>query len=423
MKPWRPLLSGSLAKRAADDARSIAADLARLRRPDEIAPSYGADVAASLGTGSAGLAVALFALEAAGLAPGGDADGLRFLEASTDAMADAGMDPDLFGGFTGVAWAVAHLTGGDEGDGSDPLDAIDPAVFEIAEEGAASHHFDLVSGLTGFGLYALERLPRPEAARAVEAIVAELASRAESRPGGLAWRTRPEHLSPLQAKENAEGWYDLGVAHGAGGLVGFLAQACAAGVAERPARELLDGAVAFLLAERASSPGGLAYWIPARGERTTARSAWCYGDPGVAAVLLLAARCVGEPAWEKAAVRIALEAAARAPEETGVVDASLCHGAAGLAHLFNRVHQRTGDGDLGRAATEWFERALAMRTPGKGHGGYLTGLKARDGSLSYEPDPSLLSGSAGVALAFAAAATPSEPEWDRMLLLSSGLER
>jgi hypothetical protein len=420
---WTPLLSGTTAESAVAAAREIAVDIAGLSRPEEISPSYGLDVAASLATGSAGLGIALVALDRAGVFPGGAVRGRGLMDSATDAMAEIGMEPDLFGGFTGVAWAVAHLSDGEEGDEEDPLSAVDPEVFGLVEEPAWEGHFDLVSGLVGIGVYALERLPRPAAARCLDRVVVELGARAEARGRGLAWRSRPEHLSPLQRERSPGGWYDLGVAHGVPGVVGLLGQACAAGAGGRRARELLEGAVAWVQEERASSPGGTPYWSVPGTERRPARSAWCYGDPGVAAVLLVAARCVGEPRWEKAAREIALEAAARPADEAGVVDANLCHGAAGVAHIFNRIFQRTGDGDLGSAATEWFERALAMRRPGTGRGGFLTALRSAEGPLTYEPDPSLLSGSAGIAMALAAASSPVEPCWDRMLLLSSRLER
>src|SRR5262249_61152253 len=96
---------------------------------------------------------------------------------------------------------------------------------------------------------------------------------------------------------------------------------------------------------------------------------WCYGDPGVAAALLGAARGVAEPGWEAAALAIARRAAERPSAEAGIKDAALCHGCAGLGHLFNRMSQATGEPELAEAARAWFERTLAMRHPGRPLGG------------------------------------------------------
>ncbi|HEU5060714.1 MAG TPA: lanthionine synthetase LanC family protein, partial [Kofleriaceae bacterium] len=110
-----------------------------------------------------------------------------------------------------------------------------------------------------------------------------------------------------------------------------------------------------------------------------------------------AARALGSPAWEERALAIARRAAARPDGECGVVDAGLCHGAAGLAHVFNRLHQASGDPALAAAAERWFGRALAMDAPA---------------------EPGILVGSAGLALALLAATGEDEPDWDGFLLLA-----
>jgi hypothetical protein len=101
-----------------------------------------------------------------------------------------------------------------------------------------------------------------------------------------------------------------------------------------------------------------------------------------------------------------------------VVDAGLCHGAAGLGHLFNRLFQATGDSCLAEAARFWLARTLQMRRPGRGVGGYEAWQLDDDGKVTWIADPGLLAGAAGIALALLAATTPVEPAWDRVLLVS-----
>src|SRR5262249_12379647 len=151
------------------------------------------------------------------------------------------------------------------------------------------------------------------------------------------------------------GYYNLGLAHGVPGVIALLGAACAAGVGVATARPLLDGAVRWLLAQQEPDGAGFSYCIqPGASHPRSPRLAWCYGDPGVAAAVLLAARCVGELAWEREALAVALRAAARPPDQAGVQDAGLCHGAAGLGHLFNRLYQATGEPRLAEAACFWF---------------------------------------------------------------------
>jgi hypothetical protein len=175
--------------------------------------------------------------------------------------------------------------------------------------------------------------------------------------------------------------------------------------------------VSWLLEQRLPQEGPVrfAYWLAPAELPSPARSAWCYGDPGVAAALLSAARCLGESAWEEEALELAVRAARRPVEECGVTDAGLCHGAAGLGHIFNRLYQSTGHAELASAARFWLARALELRRPGHGVAGFVPDTAGED---PRRWDAGFLMGAAGIALALAAASSEAEPTWDRLMLLS-----
>ena len=132
---------------------------------------------------------------------------------------------------------------------------------------------------------------------------------------------------------------------------------------------------------------------------------------------------MGEPAWESDALDIALRAAQRPPEESGVVDAGLCHGAAGLGHIFNKLFQATGKRRFREAAQSWFESALDMRRVGQGIAGFSAFMRDDDGKECWIGRLGILTGVTGIALALLAATTEIDPQWDRMLLLSIALGR
>jgi lantibiotic biosynthesis protein len=136
---------------------------------------------------------------------------------------------------------------------------------------------------------------------------------------------------------------------------------------------------------------------------------------------LMAARGVGDAEWEQAAVALACRAAARPASETGVVNANFCHGAAGLAHLYNRIYQATGEPTLRRAAVYWLERTLGFYRLARDTGGsWVQGNSdpARRELWTWT-GVELVDGAAGVALVLLAAATSVEPTWDRMFLVSA----
>ena len=135
----------------------------------------------------------------------------------------------------------------------------------------------------------------------------------------------------------------------------------------------------------------------------------------MAAALLLAARDVGEPAWAAEATALAMGAANRPPDQTGVVDAGLCHGSAGLAHLFNRMYQMTAEPILADAARFWVGRTLELCSAALARDATRTDDAAR---VAWN-GPGLLEGAAGIVLALEAACTTAEPIWDQMLLVST----
>jgi hypothetical protein len=339
------------------------------------------------------------------------------LELAVSATQEQPSTAALYGGLAGLGWATAHLRQSvPDLDQEEILAEIDELLLSQLEERPWTGEYDLISGLVGYAVYALERLPAPAGAACLERIIGHLEQTAEHRAEGLTWWTNPEWL-PAETREKwPGGYYNLGLAHGVPGVIAVLGHICAAGICVDRARPLLDGAVRWLLEN--DNAQGFAHWIDADPAHKPARLAWCYGDPGVATALLGAARAVNEPAWEQEARAIALRAAERPVDQSGVKDAGLCHGAAGLGHLFNRMYQATGDSRLADSARDWFERSLAMRRPGQGIGGFETWMPRDIGLSKWVADPGLLTGAAGIALALLAATTAVEPAWDAMLLVA-----
>lgn len=417
---WSPLLTGA----QRDQALTAAIDIAEALR----AWSPGMD--AGLAGGATGLSI--FYTYLAQVVPDRDyeATALAHLDRAMALVGQQRLGPSLYSGFTGVAWAIEHLTGrllerGDE----DPCADIDEALHRFLADPGTPMQYDLINGLAGLGVYALERMPRPSAAACLARIVELLDRQAEKTPEGVTWWTSPALLPPETRQACASGHYNIGLAHGIPAVIALLGAVCATGPAPaRPgARALLDGAVSWLLAHQLDGTVGSmfsAHVIPGSPPRPS-RQAWCYGDPGVAMALLVAGSASGQPGVCEHALRIARFAAAQPPERVGVIDAGLCHGAAGLAHLYHRIHRATGDDLAAAAARNWIGRLLAMRTPGLG----IAGFRAWDpapgagtrASLGWRDTPGLLTGAAGIALALLAAATPVEPAWDRLLLVSEHL--
>ena len=395
---WRPILDGEPRARAEAVVTEIAGTLAE----------PGAISATSLARGSPGLALFFAYLGRTRPGQGHEERASRLLEAAIDAVASEPLTASLYSGFTGVVWASEHLAGpflDDDGDEDDPNQAIDEALLELLAQSPWRDDHDLINGLSGIAVHALERLPRPSGRECLERLLDRLEETAERGGGRATWRTRPEHLMEDRRLIYPDGYHDVGVAHGVPGVAAVLGRMAAAGIGGGRARALLDETTAWVLDQKLTDDAGrglfpnfVAPGVSAR----PARLAWCYGDAGVAAALLAAARAIGDEPLERAALEVARSAAAWPTTREDVTDAGLCHGAAGLAHVFNRIHQTTGDEACADAARRWSSRALDMLKQGA------------------EPSQAgFLSGSAGVGLALLAATSSIEPAWDRLLLASS----
>jgi lantibiotic modifying enzyme len=420
-RSWVPLLDARLTLRALEVVHEIAQAL-RVPPPPCIPGSEQSRAIedASLAGGRAGLAILYAYLARAGLADRAGADADEFLDEATAALGHVSMPSGLYSGFTGVAWAVAHLHDSREQAIDDVNEEVDQTLHEYLTRSPWTDDYDLVSGLVGIGVYAMERLPSRNARRLLALVVDRLDDTAELSDRGATWFTAPELLPDWQRQLCPHGYYNLGLAHGVPGVIALLSGSCAAGVARAKARPLLDAAVAWLLSQKLAEGAGSTFptTVAPGAEMRPSRLAWCYGDPGIAGSLLAAARAAGVSSWGREAIEIARRSAARPFDEAGIRDAGLCHGAAGLAHIFNRMYQSTGDRCLSEAARFWFTQALDMRQPGRGIAGYAAWDPRADGTAGWKDDPGLLSGAAGIALALLAAVSPIEPAWDRMLLLS-----
>jgi lantibiotic modifying enzyme len=410
--PWRPILPPETAKLALRAVAGIAADL-RSRLASSSLPA-----SPSL-PGDAGLALFFSYLHAARPDEGLDEIAMELLDRAITATGEVPVPPGLYGGFSGVAWTVEHLRGRiyEDEEGDDSGAEVAEALVEHLGLTPWQGQYDLISGLVGFGVYALERGTRPGGEECLRRVVARLAETAEHGPQGVTWLSGPELLTQRDLESFPAGNYNLGVAHGVPGVIALLALAQGAGV---ECRELLDGAVAWLLAQKlpAGAESIFSYNVAPGAEPAPTRLAWCYGDLGIAAALEVAARAVGEPGWEQEALEIARRCAARPVASSGAVDAGICHGTAGVAHLFNRLHQATGDPELREAARRWIDQTLELRQPGRGIGGYEMWVPDAERELRWRDEPGFLTGSAGVGLALLAAATEVEPEWDRVLEVS-----
>ena len=392
--PWQPLLDGEDAAQACAVAEEII--LALEQQPPNHEHGF---------LGDASIALLL--------AHCGRPSASARVDSALSALAARPPTISLFAGLSGVSWLIGHFSDEDDREASDLLEYFDSALLQHLDVPRWQERYDLITGLVGVGVYAAARLGE-RAERITDLILSHLEASAIESDTGTTWRTSPEYLAPPRRERFPAGVVDLGVAHGVPGIIGMLAQFVDADIQPDRSRRLLRAAVAWLMnAAPNRRPRFGTNWPAAPDE--AARMGWCYGDPGVAGVLLRASRVLRSPELEREAV--ALLAQIAAPLATrGVPDACFCHGAAGLAHIYNVAFQRTGSTQMRDHAKRWLTEVLRLRTPGTEIAGYQF-LKVDGESPRCVADATLLSGVAGIALVLLAAVENREPEWQALYLL------
>lgn len=340
------------------------------------------------------------------------------LSSCADRMQQDSLPKTLYGGFIGVAWVFAHLARQGIASADVDLSDVDTAVLSALERGVWRGDFDLIRGLAGISVYLLERIPETSAIQGLSLVNEELVRGASMDENGASWVTPPGMLPLRKRMKYASGVADLGMAHGAPGIVAALSR-IHLGVTGNPGSErLLREAVRWILAQqlRDDPISRFPYVIAPGNEPEPTRLAWCYGDPGVAVALVAASDALQDRGILEHAVDVAIEAGKRTGDDTGVADASICHGSAGLAHIFNRLYQATGQVALLEAAVYWSARTIEMREPGAGFAGYRYWLPPWTPTPSYGAAPGFLEGATGIALVLLAAAGDLEPAWDRAIM-------
>jgi lantibiotic modifying enzyme len=331
MDGWRPILEGEFATKA--KAR-IAQILASLDFPEH--GEVPRDTDPTLAEGHAGIALFIANAEREKSVPNiarGQDVAVSVLTRALQDIDDRWRTPYLYSGILGPAWALSYMFNQFGSALELSLQELEDQLIELCAASDSALEPDLIYGFNGIGVYAFERWPSKFTSDCIPLLIERLAD---------------AH------------WSDLGLAHGAAGVIAFLSAAARLDAGWRARiRPIVERHIDRLLRQRLPADETTCCFPSEIGGGPT-RLAWCLGDTSIAVALLAAGSAFEREDWCSAARELAVAAAKRPLGFSGVVDAGLCHGAAGLGHVFNRLFQATGEQRLAVAAREWFSLALDM---------------------------------------------------------------
>jgi lantibiotic modifying enzyme len=320
-------------------------------------------------------------------------------------------------GTAGIGWAFDHLVRRDyiESEPDLILADLDPLLHRAMMLDIQEGRFDFLHGALGCGLYFLNRLGSGGAEDYLSELVPELEQVGTmDNYGRLAWE------SVVDIKKGTRG-FNLSMSHGIASVIAFLGRIHQTGIERKAVSRMLESAIRYLLDQKLKHGDYISvfppYVIPGE-PPSDSRLAWCYGDLGIGAALYQAGVLTENSEWEEQALEILRHSAARRElEKNSVFDASLCHGAAGVAHIFNRMFQYSGVLEFKEASQYWLKQTMDFASFDDGIAGFKT-WHGREADGNWVNDLHMLSGAAGVGLVLISAVSNIEPGWDQCLLLS-----
>jgi lantibiotic modifying enzyme len=322
------------------------------------------------------------------------------------------------GGLAGVGWMMEHLVQNDfvEADTDEILESLDPFLQKALTYDIEKGNYDFLHGAVGTGIYFLSRFPKKDSETRLRELVDYLDNlKHEPREikDAFAWESVLDH-------EKGTRGYNLSLSHGISSIIVFLGKLLEKGIYTEKVSKLLNGAVNYLLGNELE-PGKynskFPSWIGSDYPISGSRLAWCYGDLGIGMSLWQAAKAAGNKDWEKKAIEtLILTTSRKDPKENSVIDAGLCHGAAGIAHIYNRIYHYTGNEIFKELGLYWLEETMKLSIYEDGYAGYKTWHTEKYGG--WVAEAGLLEGVAGVGLMLISMIANIEPGWDRCLFLS-----
>lgn len=210
---------------------------------------------------------------------------------------------------------------------------------------------------------------------------------------------------------------NLGLAHGIPSILKFCVQCYKQGVCVAESEKLGRKIIDYLLTNTNDdiSRSYFSSSISPGKEFTASRLAWCYGDLGAGVILYQAGITFGLKNIVDFSLKILIHSSKRrTTDETSIFDAGICHGTAGVAHIYNKMWHHTQNEVFKEACDFWIQKTLEFSIHSDGIAGYKTYNPIKK---VYNNESSLLEGAAGIGLVLMSYLN-GDFSWDYCLMLN-----
>lgn len=323
-------------------------------------------------------------------------------------------------GFAGIGWLFEYLKCCDfiDIDTNVLLEDFDAVLKIVLEHEFKKKHYDFLHGALGVLCYFLKRAQKnKEMIPIINKSISQLEALSNANnDGSFKWR------SIIDYKTGAGG-YNISLSHGMASIAMIFVKIYQMeGVNREQITILLSKTIRYILNQEIDKDEYGCFFpnfaLESQGQIMKSRLAWCYGDLGIATTLWQVGNTLDVQEWKNKAIEVLMYAAKRRRNliDNCVFDAGLCHGTAGVGHIFYRMWRNTGLPEFKDTADYWFQETLKMAKFEDGLAGYKVYRQPQYGG--YQNEYGLLEGIAGIGLALMTYYYDLDPTWDECLLLS-----
>jgi len=325
------------------------------------------------------------------------------------------------GGLAGVCWGFEHIIEKKfiDLDSYEFLEELDELLEKNMNYCYSSNNWDFLHGASGITYYFNKRYSNTKSLKIRKIIEDSLVFLDKITIKEANGRYKLESIVNIEKQEKG---FNICLSHGISSIVCLLAKLYKNNIEKEKVKNLINGFVSYILAQQYSDIQNKESFFPSTSLETKkandkSRLAWCYGDLGVAMAIYQAGIALNNSKWIDKAMKVFLfSSTKRDLKNNSLIDAGLCHGTAGVGHIFYRMYWNTKRIEFKVAADFWFNETLKMAY----HEDGLAGFKAwhTDKYGGWVNEAGLLEGVAGIGLALMSYYYEIEPDWDECLLLS-----
>lgn len=326
-------------------------------------------------------------------------------------------------GFSGYGWFLQQLVAEkllNKSEVEELLLQIDELTHNATQKYFKINNHDFLHGSVGSAFYLMDRFKEDaNAKKYLLEILNNLNYIKKVTKKGIYWESEKNKYNKDTPLIN------FSLSHGLASKIVLFSKLIKNNIETELSTELLTESIQFLFSNKNESCSISSYpsGVNKIGNNTYSsntnysRLSWCYGDLGLSIALWQAGEALNDDVIKQEAINICLHTTKRkTPEETGIVDAGICHGTAGVAHIYNRMFRYTQKQEFKIACDYWIKETLNMATFKDGFAGYKSYKGEEKG---WNNSCNLLDGVAGIGLVLHSYLHPEdEPTWDRCLLLS-----